>query len=184
MIKNCASRWSFTKNHNMMHGQQNVNFCVISSSMKFPVSNNVTLLVFNGITTNSSAVIYRAVFYINTWGKMRRVKCVLFLKFPFIPDGFTRPLRPTEPRQFAMNPTTSFVRSSFYLQRNKITEHCNIQGYISDFTWHRVYIQFTRTPDRYNIRFKTARSIQIWTKNLQTKQQRSDILKTITMNVN
>jgi hypothetical protein len=24
MVKNCASRWSFTKNHNMMHGQQNV----------------------------------------------------------------------------------------------------------------------------------------------------------------
>ena len=22
--KNCASRWSFTKNHYMMHGQQNV----------------------------------------------------------------------------------------------------------------------------------------------------------------
>jgi hypothetical protein len=24
--KNCESRWSFTKNHNMMHGQQNVKF--------------------------------------------------------------------------------------------------------------------------------------------------------------
>ena len=24
MIKNCALRWSFTKEHNMMHGQQNV----------------------------------------------------------------------------------------------------------------------------------------------------------------
>jgi ribosomal protein L35 len=24
MIKNCASRWSFTKNRNTMHGQQNV----------------------------------------------------------------------------------------------------------------------------------------------------------------
>jgi hypothetical protein len=27
MIKNCASRWSFTKNHNMMHGEQNVKLC-------------------------------------------------------------------------------------------------------------------------------------------------------------
>jgi hypothetical protein len=25
-VKNCASRWSFSKNHNMMHGQQNVKF--------------------------------------------------------------------------------------------------------------------------------------------------------------
>jgi hypothetical protein len=24
MVKNCTSRWSFAKNHNMMHGQQNV----------------------------------------------------------------------------------------------------------------------------------------------------------------
>ena len=24
IVKNCASRWSFTKNHNMMHGEQNV----------------------------------------------------------------------------------------------------------------------------------------------------------------
>jgi hypothetical protein len=24
ILKNCASRWSFTKNHNMMHGKQNV----------------------------------------------------------------------------------------------------------------------------------------------------------------
>jgi hypothetical protein len=24
MVKNCASRWSFTKNQYMMHGQQNV----------------------------------------------------------------------------------------------------------------------------------------------------------------
>jgi len=27
--KNCASRWSFTKNHYMMRGQQNVIFCVL-----------------------------------------------------------------------------------------------------------------------------------------------------------
>jgi hypothetical protein len=27
MINNCASRWSFTKNHNTMHSQQNVKFC-------------------------------------------------------------------------------------------------------------------------------------------------------------
>ena len=27
----CASRWSFTKNHNMMHGQQNVKFCTFTS---------------------------------------------------------------------------------------------------------------------------------------------------------
>jgi hypothetical protein len=60
-----------------------------------------------------------------------------------------------------------------------------MQGYISDFTSHRVYIQFTRTPDRYNIRLKTARGTQIWKKNnLETKQQQSDILKTITINVN
>jgi hypothetical protein len=26
-VKNCASRCSFTKNHNMIHGQQNVKFC-------------------------------------------------------------------------------------------------------------------------------------------------------------
>ena len=26
VVKNCASRWSFTKNHNMMHCQQNVKF--------------------------------------------------------------------------------------------------------------------------------------------------------------
>jgi hypothetical protein len=26
IVKNCASRWSFTKNHNMMHSQQNVKF--------------------------------------------------------------------------------------------------------------------------------------------------------------
>ena len=25
--KNCASSWSFTKNHNKMHGQQNIKFC-------------------------------------------------------------------------------------------------------------------------------------------------------------
>ena len=24
---NCTSRWSFTKNHYMMHGQQNTTFC-------------------------------------------------------------------------------------------------------------------------------------------------------------
>jgi len=24
--KNCASRWSFTKNHYMMHGQQNIKY--------------------------------------------------------------------------------------------------------------------------------------------------------------
>jgi hypothetical protein len=27
IVKNCASRWSFTKNHKMMHGQQNVKLC-------------------------------------------------------------------------------------------------------------------------------------------------------------
>ena len=27
----CVSRWSFTKNHYMMHGQQNVKFCCVSS---------------------------------------------------------------------------------------------------------------------------------------------------------
>jgi hypothetical protein len=27
MIKNCASCWSFTKNHSILHGQQNVKFC-------------------------------------------------------------------------------------------------------------------------------------------------------------
>jgi hypothetical protein len=27
--KNCASRWSFTKYHYMMHGQQNVKFCFL-----------------------------------------------------------------------------------------------------------------------------------------------------------
>jgi hypothetical protein len=26
IVKNCASRWSFTKNHNRMHGQQNVKY--------------------------------------------------------------------------------------------------------------------------------------------------------------
>jgi hypothetical protein len=26
MVKNCASLWSFTEEHNMMHGQQNVKF--------------------------------------------------------------------------------------------------------------------------------------------------------------
>jgi uncharacterized protein YlaI len=31
IAKNCASRWSFTKNHNMMHGQQNVKW----NSMRF-----------------------------------------------------------------------------------------------------------------------------------------------------
>jgi len=36
-----------------------------------------------------------------------------------------------------------------------------MQDYISDFTWHRVYIQYTRTTDRYNTRLKTAKSIQI-----------------------
>jgi hypothetical protein len=30
MVKNCASRWSFTKNHNMMHGQQNVKILKVS----------------------------------------------------------------------------------------------------------------------------------------------------------
>jgi hypothetical protein len=28
MVKNCASRWSFTKNHDTIHGQQNVKNCV------------------------------------------------------------------------------------------------------------------------------------------------------------
>jgi hypothetical protein len=27
IVKYCASRWSFTKNRYMMHGQQNVKFC-------------------------------------------------------------------------------------------------------------------------------------------------------------
>jgi hypothetical protein len=28
IVKNCTSRWSFTKNHNMMHGPQNLKFCI------------------------------------------------------------------------------------------------------------------------------------------------------------
>ena len=34
--KICASRWSFTKNHYMMHGQQNVKFWIKKSSFIFP----------------------------------------------------------------------------------------------------------------------------------------------------
>ena len=29
IVKNCASRWSFTKNHNTMHGQQNVKLYIV-----------------------------------------------------------------------------------------------------------------------------------------------------------
>jgi len=29
--KDCASRWSFTKNHYMMHGQQNMKFSEVSN---------------------------------------------------------------------------------------------------------------------------------------------------------
>jgi hypothetical protein len=33
IVNNCASRWSFTKNHNMMHGQQNVKFSVCNYTL-------------------------------------------------------------------------------------------------------------------------------------------------------
>jgi hypothetical protein len=36
MIKNCASRWSFTKNHNTMQGQQNVKEYAISLKVWSP----------------------------------------------------------------------------------------------------------------------------------------------------
>ena len=32
IVKNCASRWSFTKNHNMIPGQQNVKVCWLQVS--------------------------------------------------------------------------------------------------------------------------------------------------------
>jgi hypothetical protein len=34
MVKNRASRWSFTKNHKTMHGQQNVKFCLYRGADK------------------------------------------------------------------------------------------------------------------------------------------------------
>lgn len=59
-----------------------------------------------------------------------------------------------------------------------------MQDYISDFTWHRVYIQYTRTTDRYNTRLKTAKSIQIWTKKKNLQSNNKATKKIITMNVN
>jgi hypothetical protein len=47
MIKNCASRWSFTKNHNTMHGRQNVKFSknsFVKDRFRHPLGNLYTIL--------------------------------------------------------------------------------------------------------------------------------------------
>jgi len=48
-----------------------------------------------------------------------------------------------------------------------------MQGYISDFTSHRVYIQFTRTPDRYNIRLKQS-GVHKYEQNTTYKQSNNE----------
>jgi hypothetical protein len=52
IVKNCVSRWSFTKNHNMMHGQQNVKAMKIGTELFPETSENLRILTRLSVREN------------------------------------------------------------------------------------------------------------------------------------
>jgi len=65
MEKNCASSWSFTKNHNKMHGQQNINRCSLYIKVVYVRQANGKWLV-TAVRWNNVPLLLRAYLKVNS----------------------------------------------------------------------------------------------------------------------